>query len=138
MPLYRDVMTSADRAARRVSAAVSALWSGPAWRATGNALAALLVGSVGGILLGGIALIWVAAIVSLIQWPVGGWELAVLYIAVVVAGPVLVLWAVQELTALQRSRLRATGGLDIPAGPRAAGGGPGPFGAWGRRCERRG
>src|SRR5215475_13798450 len=130
MPLYRDVMTSADRTARRVSAAVSALWSGPAWRATGNALAALLVGSVGGILLGGIALIWVAAIVSLIQWPVGGWALAVLYIAVVVAGPVLVLWAVQGLTALQRSRLRATVGLDIPAGPRAAERRPWPVGPW--------
>src|SRR5215471_13664923 len=120
MPLYRDVMTLADRTSRRVSAAVSALWSGPAWRATGNALAALLVGSVGGILLGGLVLIWVAAIVSLIQWPVGGWAHAVLYIAVVVAGPVLALWAVQGLAALQRSRLRATLGLDIPAGPRAA------------------
>src|SRR6266566_2571076 len=109
MPLYRDVMTLADRTARRVSAAVSALWSGPAWRATGNALAALLVAAVGGILLGGLALIWVAAIVSLVQWPVGGWALAAAYIAVVVVvGPVLALWAVQGLTALQRSRLRAT------------------------------
>ena len=58
MPLYRDVMTSADPTSRRASAAVRALWSGPAWRATGNALAALLVGLVGGILLGGLALIW--------------------------------------------------------------------------------
>ena len=70
MPLYRDVMTSTDRTSRRVSAAVSALWSGPAWRATGNALAALLVGLVGGILLGGLALIWGGAIYSLIHWPV--------------------------------------------------------------------
>src|SRR5262252_3922911 len=119
MPLYRDVMTSADRTARRVSDAVSALWSGPAWRATGNALAALLVGLVGGILLAGLALIWGAAIYSLVHWPVGGWAHAVLYIAVVVIGPVLVLWSVQGLTALQRSRLRATVGLEIPAGPRA-------------------
>ena len=37
--MYRDVMTSADRTSRRLSAAVSALWSAPAWRATGNALA---------------------------------------------------------------------------------------------------
>src|SRR6266487_4488718 len=130
MPLYRDVMTSTDRTSRRVRAAVSALWSGPAWRATGNALAALLVAAVGFILLGGLALIWVAAIVSLIQWPVGGWALAAAYIAVVVVGPVLALWAVQGLTALQRSRLRATLGLDIPAGPRAPERGPWPVGPW--------
>ncbi len=130
MPLYRDVMTQADPTSRRVRAAVSALWSAPTWRATGNALAALLVGAVGGILLGGLALIWGAAIVSLIQWPVGGWAHAVAYIAVVVAGPVLALWAVQGLTALQRSRLRATLGLEIPAGPRAAERRPWPVGPW--------
>jgi hypothetical protein len=120
MALYRDVMTPADRTSRRVSAAVGALWSAPTWRATGNALAAAGVAAVGGILLGGLALIWLAAAASLVHWPVGGWAHAVLYIAVVVAGPVLVLWAVQGLAALQRSRLRATLGLEIPAGPRAA------------------
>jgi signal transduction histidine kinase len=130
MPLYRDVMTSADRTSRRVSAAVSALWSGPAWRATGNALAALLVGLVGGILLGGLALLWGAAIASLVQWPVGGWALAAAYIATVVAGPVLALWTVQGLTALQRSRLRATLGLEIPAGARASERRPWPVGPW--------
>src|SRR5437667_59095 len=71
MPLYRDVMTLADRTSRRVSAAVGALWSAPTWRATGNALAALLVGLVGGILIGGLALIWWGAIYSLVHWPVG-------------------------------------------------------------------
>jgi len=130
MPLYRDVMTSTDRTSRHVSAAVSALWSGPAWRATGNALAALLVGLVGGILLGGLVLICGAAIVSLLHWPVGGWAHAAEYIAAVVAGPVLVLWAVQGLTALQRSRLRATLGLEIPAGPRASERKPWPVGPW--------
>src|SRR5215470_14782199 len=130
MPLYRDVLTSADRTSHRVSAVVSALWSGPAWRATGNALAALLVGSVGGILLGGLALIWGAAIYSLIHWPVGGWAHAVLYIAVVLIGPVLALWAVQGLAALQRSRLRATLGLDIPVGPHAPERKPWPVGPW--------
>jgi signal transduction histidine kinase len=128
--LYRDVMTSADRTSRRVSAVVSALWSGPAWRATGNALAAAGVGAVGCILLGGLALIWGAAVISLIHWPVGGWAHAVLYIAVVAAGPVLALWAVQGLAALQRSRLRATLGLEIPAAQRAAERGPWPVGPW--------
>ena len=130
MPLYRDVMTSTDRTSRRVSAAVSALWSGPAWRATGNALAALLVGLVGGILLGGLVLICGAAIVSLLHWPVGGWAHATEYMAAVVAGPVLLLWAVQGLTALQRSRLRATLGLEIPAGPRGSERRPWPVGPW--------
>ena len=114
MPLYRDVMTSADPTSRRASAAVRALWSGPAWRATGNALAALLVGLVGGILLGGLALIWWGAIYSLVHWPVGGWAHAVLYIAVVLVGPVLALWAVQGLTALQRSRPVSYTHLTLP------------------------
>jgi signal transduction histidine kinase len=130
MPLYRDVMNQADLFSPRARAAVSALWSAPTRRATGNALAALLVAAVGGIVLGGLALIWVAAVVSLVQWPVGVWWHAALYIAVVVAGPVLVLWAVQGLAALQRSRLRATLGLEIPAGPRAAERRPWPVGPW--------
>jgi signal transduction histidine kinase len=130
MPLYRDVMTSTDRTSRRVSAAVSALWSGPAWQATGNVLAALLVGLVGGILLGGLALIWGGAIYSLIHWPVGGWAHAVLYIAVVVTVPVLALWAVQGLAALQRSRLHATLGLEIPTGPPGPERKPWPVGPW--------
>jgi len=130
MPLYRDVMTSAHPTSRRVSAAVSALWSGPAWRATGNALAAAGVAAVGGILLGGLALIWGAAVISLVHWPVGGWAHAVLYIAVVLVGPVLALWAVQGLAALQRSRLRATLGLDIPTGARAPERKPWPVGPW--------
>jgi signal transduction histidine kinase len=130
MPLYRDVMTQADVTSRRARAAVSALWSAPTWRATGNALAALLVGLVGGILIGGLALIWWGAIYSLVHWPVGGWAHAVLYIAVVLVGPVLALWAVQGLAALQRSRLRATLGLEIPAGPRAAERRPWPVGPW--------
>jgi len=129
MPLYGDVMTSADPTSRRASAAVSALWSEPTWRATGNVLAALLVAAVGGILLGGLALIWGAAVISLVHWPVGGWAHAVLYITVVVAGPVLALWAVQGLTALQRSRLRATLGVDIPTGPRTERK-PWPVGPW--------
>src|SRR5215831_7036284 len=130
MALYRDVMTSADRTSRRLRAAVSDLWSGPAWRATGNALAAFLVALVGAILIGGLALIWWGAIYSLIHWPVGGWAHAILYIAVVLVGPVLALWAVQGLAALQRSRLRATIGLEIPAGQRAAERRPWPVGPW--------
>ena len=130
MPLYGDVMTSADLTSRWVSAAVSALWSAATWRATRNALAALLVALVGGVLLGGLGLIWGAAIESLVDWPVGGWSHAALYIAVVLAGPVLTLAAVQGLTALQRSRLHITLGLDIPARSRAVKRRPWPIGPW--------
>jgi signal transduction histidine kinase len=130
VPLYGDVMTSADVTSRRVRAAVSALWSAAAWRATGNALAAFFVALLGGVLLGGLALIWVAAIVSLAEWPVGGWAPAALYIAVVVVGPVLALWVVQGLTAVQRARLRATLGVTTPVGSRAARRQPWPVGPW--------
>jgi signal transduction histidine kinase len=129
-PLYGDVMISADLPARRVRNAVSALWSPAAWRATGNAMAAFLVAAFGLILLGGLVVVWGAAVESLVNWPVGSWGHIVLYSAVVVVGPVVALWAVQGLTALQRSRLRATLGLDIPADPRAAERRPWPVGPW--------
>src|SRR5262249_57259456 len=108
-------MTSADRTSHRVSAAVSALWSPPAWQATGNALAGLLVAAVGGILLGGLALIWGAALYSLVHWPVGGWAHAVLYIAAGGAGPGLGPWGGQGGAAPQRAPPR---GPPCPAEPR--------------------
>jgi signal transduction histidine kinase len=123
-------MTSADMTSRRVRAAISALWSAAAWRATRNALAGFFVGLLGGVLLGGLTLIWLAAIDSLVHWPVGGWAHAVLYIAVVLAGPVLTLWAVQGMTAVQRARLHATLGITIPVGSRAAERKPWPVGPW--------
>ncbi len=130
MPLYLDVMTPADLTSRRARAAVSALWSAPAWRATRNVLAALLAAVAGGVLLGGIVLIWGAAIVSLVDWPVGGWAHAVLYAAVVLVGPALALPAIQGLTALQRSRLRTTLGVEIRADSRAFHRKPWPVGPW--------
>ncbi len=108
---------------------VSALWSGPAWRATRNGLAALLVAVVGIVLVGGIGVVWGAAIFSLLTGAGDGGHVA-LYAAVVVLGPVLALWAIQGVTALQRSRLRAVAGIDIPAGSRAAERKPWPIGPW--------
>jgi signal transduction histidine kinase len=93
-------------------------------------LAAFLAALVGGVMLGGIGLIWGAAIASLVEWPVGGWAHAVLYIAVVVVGPVLALWAVQGLSALQRSRLRSALGVEIPVGSRVSDSKPWPVGPW--------
>jgi signal transduction histidine kinase len=129
LPLYRDVLTPADRTSCRARAALGALRPAATWRATGNALAGLLAGLASGLLLGGLALIWGAAIVSLAGGP-GGWAHAALYIAVVVVIAVLAPWAVQGLTALQRSRLRATLGAEIPAPVRTAGRAPWPAAPW--------
>jgi signal transduction histidine kinase len=130
MSLYVDVMTSADiTTARRMTAVVSSLWSRPTWRATRSAMAALLVAAVGTGLLGVIAVVWGAAIQSLAT---GAGDAAhiVVYVAVVVVGPVAELWAIQGVTALQRSRLRTVTGTDIPAGSRTAERTPWPVGPW--------
>jgi signal transduction histidine kinase len=128
--LYVDVMTSPDLTSRRVATVVSSLWSAPARRAIRTLLAALLVAAVSTTLLGGLGIIWGAALYSLLNWPVGSGGHIVLYVAVVIAGPVLALWAVQGLTALQRSRFRAVAGVDISGGSRAADRKPWPVGPW--------
>ena len=128
--LYVDVMTPADLTPRRVDAVVSSLWSAAAWRATRNGLAALLVATVTTVLLGVLGVLWGAAVYTLLNWPVGGWSHAALYLTMVIAGPVLALWAVQGLTALQRSRFRAVAGVDIPGSSRAAERKPWPVGPW--------
>ena len=129
--LYVGVMTSADLISRKVGAVVSSLWSAAAWRATRNGLAALFVATVTTVLLGVLGVLWGAALYSLLKyWPVGGWSHAALYMTMVVAGPALALWAVQGLTALQRSRFRAVAGVDIPGSSRAAERKPWPVGPW--------
>src|SRR4029077_18323650 len=55
-----------------------------------------------------------AALVTLIEGP-GGWAHAAIYTAVVLVVPLLAPWVVQGLSVLQRSRLRATLGAEIPA-----------------------
>jgi signal transduction histidine kinase len=128
MSLYVDVMTSADLTARRLSAAIRSLWSRPAWRATKSALAALFVATIGTTLVGVIGVAWGAAIFALVT---GAGDLAhvVVYLAAVIVGPVVELWAVQGVTALQRSRLRTVAGTDVPAGshPERK---PWPVGPW--------
>src|SRR4051812_29686519 len=99
------------------------------WRVTKDALAGLLAGLSGGILLGVLFLIWAAAIYSLADGP-GGWQHAVNCTVVTVLVPVLLPWVVQGLTLLQRSRIRATLGADIPAAARTSGRAPWPAGPW--------
>jgi signal transduction histidine kinase len=94
------------------------------WRPTLHALAGMAAGAGVGAVLAGLVLIWLAVIWSLIDGPTGGWELAVVYPAVALAGPALLLRAVRGFGALQRARFRTMLGVEIPAPPR------GPAGGW--------
>jgi signal transduction histidine kinase len=91
------------------------------WRPTVHALAGLAAAALTGAVLGGLAIGWAAALVSLVDGPTGGWELAWFYVAVILAGPVLLLWATYGLAALQRERFRAVLGVEIATPPRAVG-----------------
>ena len=93
------------------------------WRPTVHALAGMAAGAGVGAVLAGLVVIWLAAIWSMIDGPVGGWELAVLYPAVVLAAPALLLRAVRGFGALQRARFRTLLGVEIPAPPSGTGGG---------------
>src|SRR5262249_38074118 len=90
----------------------------------------LVVATVTAVLLGLLGVLWGAAVYSLLNWPVGSGGHIALYVAMVIAGPVLALWAVQGLTALQRSRFRAVAGVDIRGSSRGAGRKPWPIGPW--------
>jgi len=79
-----------------------------------------------GAVLGALVVTWLAAVWSLIDWPVGSWGHVVLYVAVVLIWPVLLLWGARGFGDLQRARFRAVLGVDIPAPP-AAGAGAWPL-----------
>jgi signal transduction histidine kinase len=111
--VYRLPMTWMD-AARR------------GWRPTLLALAGLVAGLGVGAVLGALVVTWLAAVWSLIDWPVGSWGHVVLYVAVVLIWPVLLLWGARGFGDLQRARFRAVLGVDIPAPP-AAGAGAWPL-----------
>jgi signal transduction histidine kinase len=111
--VYRLPMTWMD-AARR------------GWRPTLLALAGLVAGLGVGAVLGALVITWLAAVWSLIDWPVGSWGHVVLYVAVVLIWPVLLLWGARGFGDLQRARFRAVLGVDIPAPP-AAGAGAWPL-----------
>jgi signal transduction histidine kinase len=129
MALYFDVMAPADQPASSwMSATLSSLWSRAAWRATVSGMSALLVAVVAAVLLGGIGVVWAGAIYSLVTGA-GGAVNTALYVAAVIVGPVAGLWAVQGVTALQRSRIRTVAGVDIPA-PSRAERKPWPVGPW--------
>jgi signal transduction histidine kinase len=92
-------------------------------------MAALFVAAVGTALLGVIGVLWGAAVYSLVTGAGDAAHIAV-YVAAAVVEPVAELWAVQGVTALQRSRLRSVAGADIPAASRTAERKPWPVGPW--------
>ena len=92
------------------------------WRPTAHAMAGLAAGALTAAVFGGLVIGWLAAVWSLIDGNTGAWELAWFYVVVILAGPVLLLWAVQGLGVLQRERFGAVLGVEIAAPPRAVGG----------------
>ncbi len=88
----------------------------------------MFVAVIGTVLIGVIGVAWGAAIFALVTGAGDVWHVAV-YTSGVIVGPVVELWAVQGVTALQRSRLRAVAGADIPAGAGAERR-PWPIGPW--------
>jgi signal transduction histidine kinase len=98
-PLYRDLMT---------------------WRAIRNALAGLLAGLAGGVLLGALIVIWGVALYTLVT-STDNWEHVVVYVGIVLLIMALTPWLVHGLSAMQRSRLRVMLGADIPAPVRPLG-----------------
>ena len=98
-PLYRDLMT---------------------WRAIRNALAGLLAGLAGGVLLGALIVIWGVTLFTLATGT-DDWEHVAVYVGIVLLIMALTPWLVHGLSAMQRSRLRATLGAEIPAPVRPLG-----------------
>src|SRR5690348_3315369 len=113
----------------RATAVVTALWSPVTWRATRNALTGLLVAAITVVVLGLPCVVWGAALFSVTTYANNPWHIA-LYVATILFIPVVLPWLVLGQTALQRSRLHATLGLEFPHALRAASRGPWPFGPW--------
>jgi signal transduction histidine kinase len=90
------------------------------WRAISNALAGLLAGVAGGVLLGALIVIWGVTLFTLAT-SVDDWEHVAVYVGIVVLITALTPWLVHGLSAMQRSRLRATLGVEIPAPVRPLG-----------------
>ncbi|HYX59895.1 MAG TPA: histidine kinase dimerization/phosphoacceptor domain-containing protein, partial [Streptosporangiaceae bacterium] len=90
------------------------------WRAIRNALAGLLAGVAGGVLLGALIVIWGVTLYTLAT-STDDWEHVAVYVGIVLLIMALTPWLVHGLSAMQRSRLRATLGAEIPAPVRPLG-----------------
>src|SRR5690242_13792968 len=90
------------------------------WRAINNALAGLLAGLAGGVLLAVLIGIW-GVILFTLATSTDDWEHVVVYVGTALLIMTLTPWVVHGLSAMQRSRLRATLGAEIPAPVRPLG-----------------
>ncbi|HMI27520.1 MAG TPA: hypothetical protein VK594_23820, partial [Streptosporangiaceae bacterium] len=90
------------------------------WRAIRNALAGLLAGLAGGVLLAVLIVIWGVTLFTLASGT-DDWEHVAVYVGIVLLIMALTPWLVHGLSAMQRSRLRATLGADIAAPVRPLG-----------------
>jgi signal transduction histidine kinase len=113
--------------AGRPSAVLTELWSPATWRATRNALTGLVVAVVTAVILFLPCVLWGAAIFTVIGNANNAGHIA-LYVATILVIPAVLPWLVLGQTALQRSRLQATLGLEFPAALRPASLGPWPLG----------
>jgi signal transduction histidine kinase len=102
---YRDAVTRAGETDR------------PRWRATVHALVGLPVAAGIGAVLALVVIVWVAAVLSLIEDPGQPGVLLAVYVATALAGPVLLPWLVLGGGQLQRVRFRDALGVEIPAPP---------------------
>jgi signal transduction histidine kinase len=110
-------------------AVLTALWSPVTWRATRSALAGLVVAVVGMVVVGVPIVAWGAAIFTLSTDENNVGHVA-LYAASLLVIPAVLPWLVLGQTALQRSRLHATLGVEFPAALRMASLRPWPLGPW--------
>jgi signal transduction histidine kinase len=90
------------------------------WRAVLHALLGVPAGVAGAATILGVGLVWLSAIWSLFDRSGNPWTFVVLYLAVALAGPVVLLGCVLAFSSLQRARFRAALGIVIPAPPPGA------------------
>ena len=113
--VYCDDVTSRIPAA--AAAPVRALWAERSWRATLAALAGLMIQVATGILV----LLWTLDLFTLATGPGTDPSTTAIYVVIAVIAPVPLAWWLGALSSVQRMRLAAILGVEIPAPPRGPG-----------------
>jgi signal transduction histidine kinase len=113
--VYCDDVTSRIPAA--AAAPVCALWAERSWRATLAALAGLMIQVATGILV----LLWSVDLFTLATGPGTDPSTTAIYVVIAVIAPVPLAWWLGALSSVQRMRLAAILGVEIPAPPRGPG-----------------
>jgi signal transduction histidine kinase len=117
--VYCDGVTPLIPAA--AEAALRALWAPRSWRATLSALAGLMIQ----VATATLVLLWAIDLSTLASGPGDDPSTTAFYVVVAVIAPVPLAWWLGALSAVQRLRLAAILGVEIPAPPRGSGRWPG-------------